>query len=91
MRLSVDEVLKQQKKKPEDLITLEECQDIITELNRPNTSAIVSARSNQSITQSQRVVITIDPKVIDFVKYFISILSKKSDKVTICLPTQMRN
>jgi len=64
--LTVDQILKQQNKTKDDLITLDEYQEIIADLDRPNTSAIVS---EQQTSRSQRVVITPDPKVIEFIRF----------------------
>jgi len=73
---NVDEVLKQHDKQREDKITLDEYQQMIIELDRPNTSAIVSERSQNSHSQSQRVVITPDPKVIEFIKLLYGFIEK---------------
>jgi len=73
---NVDDVLKQHDKNKQDQITYDEYQQIIVELDRPNTSAIVSERSHQSQNQSQRVVITPDPKVTEFIKLLYAFQAK---------------
>jgi hypothetical protein len=61
----VDTVLEQAQKTKEDLIDLEEYQHLIGELEKPEASIVES----QGSAQSERVLITPDPKVLEFIKY----------------------
>jgi len=70
---NVDHILKHHNKTKDDLITLDEYQEIIADLDRPNTSAIVSEPQSQ---RSQRVVITPDPKVIEFIRLLFAFQGK---------------
>lgn len=61
---NVDDVLKQNRVSKDALINFETYQQFIGELDRPNVSILESRAS----TRSQRVIITPDPKVIEFIK-----------------------
>jgi len=61
---NVDEVLKQNRVGKDTSINYETYQQFIAELDRPNVSILDSRQS----TRSQRVIITPDPKVIEFIK-----------------------
>jgi Ca2+-binding EF-hand superfamily protein len=61
---NVDEVLKQNRVGKDASINFETYQQFIAELDRPNVSILDSRQS----TRSQRVIITPDPKVIEFIK-----------------------
>lgn len=70
---NVDEVLKRSNKTTDDLITLDEYKQIISELDRPNVSVVESERQSEA---SQRVLITPDPKVIEFLKLLYAFQAK---------------
>jgi len=72
---NVDEVLKNNKKTKDDLITLADYKHLIAELDKANTSVVESEAS----TQSQRVIITPDPKVLEFIKLLYA-FQKKCEK-----------
>lgn len=71
----VDVVLEQAQKDKDTLITIEEYRQFIAELDRPNTSMVES----QASEQSQRIVITPDPKVLEFIKLLYA-FQKKCEK-----------